>query len=155
MGVRLKSEAIYTPSGGRRRREKIRVMIKVLIVDDQVRVCEGLQMRLRLEPDIEIVGWAADGLEALRQVRALQPQVVIMDVEMPRMDGIMAAAALTELFPRCAVIIHSLHDDAGLRERAREAGAVAFVPKQSGDAALLAAIRTAAGQHQPGKDEEA
>lgn len=125
-------------------------MIQVLIVDDQLRVREGLQLRLKLEPDIEVVGQAADGLAALRQVRGLQPDVVIMDVEMPRMDGLTATAALTELFPRCAVIIHSLHDGAPLRERAREAGAVDFVPKQAGDEALLAAVRAAAEQRRKG-----
>jgi two-component system response regulator NreC len=119
-------------------------MIKILVVDDQPSVREGLRMRLALEPDMRVVGEAADGPQALRLAGQLNPQVVILDVELPRMDGIAVAGTLSRLVPRSAVVIHSLHDNIPLRERARSAGAAAFVSKLAGDAALLAAIRAAA-----------
>lgn len=101
-------------------------------------------MRLALEPDLEIAGEASDGLEALSLTQALNPAVVVMNIEMPRMDGIAATERLRELAPRVAVVIHSLHDDAVTRERARRAGADAFVEKCGAVEPLLAAIRRAA-----------
>ena len=101
-------------------------------------------MRLALEPDLEIAGEAGDGLEALSVAQALKPEVVVMNIEMPRMDGITATRRLRELAPLVAVVIHSLHDDAVTRERARRAGASAFVEKCGAVGLLLAAIRRAA-----------
>jgi DNA-binding NarL/FixJ family response regulator len=101
-------------------------------------------MRLALEPDLEIAGEAGDGLEALSMAQALDPSVVVMNIEMPQMDGITATGRLRELAPRVAVVIHSLHDDAVTRERALRAGADAFSEKCGAVEALLTAIRQAA-----------
>lgn len=101
-------------------------------------------MRLALEPDLKTLGEASNGLEALAAVRSLQPDVVVMDIDMPHMDGIAATARLTAVAPRTAVIILSIHDDQANRQRARAAGAVAFVAKQAGDLALVEAIHQAA-----------
>ena len=119
-------------------------MIRLLIVDDQLQTRRGLRMRLGLEPDLEIVGEAADGRSALSMVNRLRPDVVIMDCEMPVMDGISAAAALREAEDQVAVVMLTIHDDKQTRERAREAGASAFVPKQCTDEPLIRAIRQAA-----------
>ncbi|HWQ14010.1 MAG TPA: response regulator transcription factor [Roseiflexaceae bacterium] len=117
-------------------------MIRLLVVDDQPAVRAGLRMRLALEPDIEVVGEAEDGAAALAQAARLRPDVVLMDIEMPRMDGLAATAALRAVAPESAVVILSLHDSQALRAHARSAGAAAFVAKHESEAALLHAIRT-------------
>lgn len=121
-------------------------MIRLLLVDDQPTVRRGLELRLHLEPDIQIIGEASSGKEALCMAQALTPDVVLMDVEMPEMDGIEATAALRKADSLSAVIILSIHDDAQTRERAQSAGAFAFVEKRGATDSLLATIRQAA-QH--------
>lgn len=119
-------------------------MITLLVVDDQPSVRRGLRMRLALEPDLMTLGEASNGLEALTAVGALNPDVVVMDVDMPHMDGIAATQRLARVAPATAVVILSIHDDEATRQRARAAGAAAFVAKQAGDRALLEAIYAAA-----------
>jgi DNA-binding NarL/FixJ family response regulator len=118
-------------------------MIKLLLVDDQPSVRMGLRMRLALETDVTIVGEAGDGEAALSLAQTLHPDVIVMDVQMPRMDGISATAALRTVAPRSSVVLLSLYDDAATRARGQEAGALAFVQKQGTMDALLAAIRQA------------
>src|SRR6266545_6139908 len=119
-------------------------MIRLLLVDDQPGTRRGLRMRLALEPDLVVVGEAADGAAAIPLARDLSPDVVIMDVEMPVMDGIRATSQLREIAPKTSVVILSLYDDPATRARANEAGAVAFVAKQCMEEPLLSAIRQAA-----------
>ena len=111
---------------------------------DQPSIRRGLRMRLALEPDMDIVSEAEDGSAALSQARLTSPEVVLMDIEMPVMDGITATSLLTAASPNCAVVILSLHDDMTTRERARAAGAADFVAKHEIDCALTDAIRAAA-----------
>lgn len=127
-------------------------MICVLLVDDQPVVRRGLRVLFRLEPDLQVVGEASTGTEALALAQTLTPDVVLMDIEMPEMDGIEATAALRRVVPQSAVVILSIHDDAQTRERAQAAGAVAFVEKRGATDALLSAMRLAAGQ--TGKSSE-
>ena len=119
-------------------------MIKILLVDDQLAVRDGLRMRLELEPDLTIIGEARDGSEAVTLAQALVPDVVVMDVEMPGLDGIEAARQLRAKTPSMAIVMLSIHGDAPTRERAREAGMVAFVEKRAAIDVLLAEIRRAA-----------
>ena len=119
-------------------------MIRLLIVDDQAAVRHGLRMRLGAEPDLEVVGEAADGEVALSSAQALCPDVVLMDVEMPGMDGIATTDTLRKLCPSTAVIMLSMYDDSRTRARAEDAGAVAFVAKSVPTDMLLAAIRQVA-----------
>jgi DNA-binding NarL/FixJ family response regulator len=119
-------------------------VIKILLVDDQPAVRDGLRMRLELEPDLTIVGEACDGLEAVALAQALAPDVVVMDVEMPRLDGIRAARQLQATAPSMAIVMLSIHSDVTTRARVREAGAIAFVEKRSAIDVLLAEIRRAA-----------
>jgi len=100
-------------------------------------------MWLEREADITVVGEASDGAEAITLAQALQPDVVLMDVSMPIMDGIAATDALRVAVPHSAVVLLSLYDDAAIRARAYAAGAVAFVGKQEGVRALKVAIRQA------------
>lgn len=116
-------------------------MIKLFLVDDQPSVCTGLRLRLAIEPDLVVVGEANDGATALALAPTVQPDVALIDVEMPEMDGLTLTARLRQVFPQCPVVILTLHDDAGTRERAWAAGAAAFVAKQAGVVPLLAALR--------------
>ena len=118
--------------------------IRIMLVDDHSVVRQGLRLFLKYDPELEVVGEAADGAEALRLAREIKPDVVLMDVEMPEMDGIEAAAALRTAVSQSAVVILSIHDDAQTRVRAQAAGAVAFVEKRGATDHLLAAIRQAA-----------
>ena len=120
-------------------------MIRVLLVDDQAVVRRGLRVLFHLEPDLQVVGEASTGTEALALAQSLTPDVVLMDLQMPGMDGIAATAALHRAVPQSVVVILSIHDDAQTRGRAQAAGAVAFVEKRGATEALLSAIRLAAG----------
>jgi DNA-binding NarL/FixJ family response regulator len=100
-------------------------------------------MRLSLEGDIEIIGSADDGCQALDAVGLLQPEVIIMDYVMPKMDGIQATAVITRQFPEISIIILSIEDSPSIRMMAIEAGAKAFVAKREGTERLLSEIRGA------------
>jgi DNA-binding NarL/FixJ family response regulator len=116
-------------------------MIRLLIVDDQPAVRKGLHMRLAAEPDLSVIGEASDGEAALVLAQALCPDIVLMDVEMPHMDGIATANALREICPNTCVILLSIHDDTRTRSCAEKAGAAAFISKSVPADQLLAAIR--------------
>jgi two-component system, NarL family, response regulator NreC len=117
--------------------------ITVYLIDDQAATRTGLRMRLGLESDLEIVGDAADAEIALKHIAQVRPDVIVMDVAMPGMDGIMATEQLRTSVPETAVVILSLYDDADTQSRSLEAGAWAFVSKQATDTQLLDAIRSA------------
>jgi DNA-binding NarL/FixJ family response regulator len=119
-------------------------MIRLLIVEDQPGVRQGLQMRLSAEPDFKVIGEAADGETALELVRRLCPDVVVMDVEMPCGDGIVTTRALLMICPSTEVVILSLHDDACTQARAKQAGAAAFVGKSMPSDTLVTTIRQVA-----------
>ncbi len=128
--------------------------IRLLLVDDRPAVRRGLRIWLALEPNMEVVGEAGDGAEAISLARALHPDVVLMDVEMPGMDGISATAALRQVVPHSAVVILTLYDDAATRTRAQEAGAAAFVAKHRMEETLLAEIRRVAMAHEKQRRHE-
>ena len=121
-------------------------MITLLLVDDEPLVRHGLHMWLERVADITVIGEASNGGEAIALAQALHPDVVLMDISMPTMDGIAATAVLCASVPQSAVVLLSLHDDATMRARAHAAGAVTLIGKQEGVKALLAAIRAAGGQ---------
>lgn len=120
--------------------------IQVLLVDDEPQVLRGLRMRLGLEADIAVVGQATDGAMAVEMTKQLAPDVVVMDVNLPFVDGIDATRQLLARSRRPAVVILSLHDDQPTIHRALAAGASAFVAKHQVDSDLLGAIRQAAGR---------
>ena len=106
-------------------------MIKVLLADDQGLVRAGFRMILRAESDIEVVGEAADGREAVGQARELKPDVVLMDIRMPGMDGIEATRRVTALDPPARVLVLTTFDlDEYVYESLR-AGASAFLLKDA------------------------
>jgi pilus assembly protein CpaE len=115
--------------------------IRVLIVDDVPQVRRELRTLLPLLEAIDIAGEAENGPSAIELAAALQPDVVLMDVEMPLMDGLAATRLIKQQCPQCRVIILSIHDEEAVRTRARLAGADAFVDKGAPLAALLQAIQ--------------
>jgi DNA-binding NarL/FixJ family response regulator len=119
-------------------------MIRVLLVDDQTLVRQGIRVLLELEPDVEVVGEAANGREALRQVEALRPDVALMDLRMPEMDGVTATQAISQRFPATAVIIlTTFEDDASVFEGLK-AGARGYLLKDISSDEMAQAIRTVA-----------
>ncbi len=118
--------------------------IRVLIVDDHSVVREGLRMFLERDPDLEVVGEAADGAEALEQARQMQPDVVVMDLLMPVMDGIAATRAIRGELPETEVLaLTSVLESASAVEAIR-AGAIGYLLKDTQAAALRKAIKAAA-----------
>lgn len=113
--------------------------VRVLVVDDHVILREGLAELLRGEQGIHVVGEAADGVEAVELTGQLEPDVVLMDVSMPRMDGIEATRIICAAKPHVRVIALSMHQDETIKSAMNEAGAAAYVSK-SGDAELLVSI---------------
>ncbi len=119
-------------------------MIRLLLVESQPAVRCGLRMRLKLEPDVTVVGEAGDGLAALAQASVLRPDVVLMEVEASGMEGAKLIGAMRAVSPESAVVILSFRDDVASRRQALAAGAVAFVSKHEVGDRLLQAIREAA-----------
>ena len=118
-------------------------MITVYLVDDQRILREGLRALLELDGSIQVVGEAADGRAALDGILAVQPEVVLMDVTMPDLNGIDAAQILTRKAPQIKVIILSVHSDSEHVYRAFQAGATGYLLKESAGAEVLAAVRAA------------
>lgn len=104
-------------------------MIKVLIVDDEEAVRQGLKMRLELEKDITIIGTADNGLEAIQKTQHLHPDVIIMDLQMDKMGGIEATKIICENQPSVSVMILSIHNNLDLKKQAYASGAIAFLEK--------------------------
>ncbi|MFF5205429.1 response regulator transcription factor [Streptosporangium sp. NPDC000396] len=116
-------------------------MIRVLLVEDQAMVRGALASLLGLEPDIEVVGEAASGQEALAVALRTLPDIVLLDIEMPGGDGITAGARIRRALPDCQIMILTTFGRPGYLRRAMEAGAVAFLVKDSPARELAAAIR--------------
>jgi DNA-binding NarL/FixJ family response regulator len=118
--------------------------IRVLIVDDQSLIRVGIQALLSRKPDIEVVGNASDGAEALRQVAALDPDVVLMDIRMPGMDGVEATRQLIAQRARAGIIILTTFSDDTNVFAALAAGARGYLLKDTNHKALAEAIRVVA-----------
>jgi DNA-binding NarL/FixJ family response regulator len=120
-------------------------MIRVLLVDDQSLLRMGFRLILEAEPDIEVVGEAGDGASGVSMASALHPDVVLMDVRMPGMDGIKATASIIAADPAGKVLILTTFDLDQYVFAGLKAGASGFMLKDAPPAELLAAIRTVAG----------
>jgi DNA-binding NarL/FixJ family response regulator len=117
-------------------------MIRVLLVDDQSIIRQGLKALLQLEADLQIVGDAENGQVALQQVAALQPDVVLMDVRMPVMDGVAATQAIAQRFPTVKVLVLTTFDEDEYVAAALHQGAVGYLLKDTPTEELADAIRT-------------
>jgi DNA-binding NarL/FixJ family response regulator len=119
--------------------------IRVLIVDDQQLLRAGFRVILQAEPGIDVVGEAEDGVEAVLQSRNLRPDVVLMDVRMPRLDGLSATEQLMRLPEPPRVVMLTTFDQNEYVVRALRAGAYGFLLKDAPASRLVAAVRAAAG----------
>lgn len=121
--------------------------MRVLIVDDHAVVRHGIRMVLEAEPDIEVVGEAGDGEDALALVASLRPDVVVMDIGLPTMNGIEATQRIRTRHPTVQVLGLTMHEDEAYVRRLLAAGAAGYVVKRAAATALVAAVRhVAAGQ---------
>lgn len=119
-------------------------MIRILMADDQHLVRGALATLLNLEPDLEVVAEVARGDEVVETARVVRPDVAVLDVEMPGLDGLAAAATLAAEVPSCKVLIVTTFGRAGYLRRAMEAGALGFVVKDAPVEQLADAVRRVA-----------
>lgn len=117
-------------------------MIRILLVDDQSLIRQGLRAMLSLESDLEIVGMAENGEEAIAQVESLQPDILLMDMRMPVMNGVRATSIICEKFPNTKVLILSTYDDECDVGEAIRAGAKGYVLKSISLEELVNAIHS-------------
>ncbi|MER7985227.1 response regulator transcription factor [Streptomyces noursei] len=121
--------------------------VRVLVADDQAAVRDGLVTILEHEPDVEVVGSAADGATAVALARRLSPAVVLMDLRMPGVDGIAATRALTALDPPPAVLVLTTYADDASVVGALKAGAAGYLTKSAGRAQIVSALTATADGH--------
>jgi DNA-binding NarL/FixJ family response regulator len=118
--------------------------LRILVADDHATVRQGLKLLIDSQPDMGVVGEAADGNDVLEQATALNPDVVVMDISMPGMSGLVATRALKHAQPAVAVVALTRHEDDTFLEELLRAGASGYVLKQSAPTAFLQAIRAVA-----------
>lgn len=116
--------------------------IRVLLVDDHHVLRDGLQLLLSSEPDIEVVGEAADGAQALASAAELKPDVIVMDLGLPDISGIEVTRQISQTLPEIRVVVLSMHTRKEFVVKSIEAGADGYIPKSTTHESLLDAIRT-------------
>ena len=118
----------------------------VLLADDHTLIRAGLRMVVEAQSDLSVVGEASNGREAVGMAEALKPDVVVMDIGMPSLNGIEAAREIRKTLPDTQIVMLSMHSDEGYVLRALKAGAKAYLLKDSAEADLAQAIRAAAAE---------
>ena len=121
------------------------VAIRLLIADDHALVRSGLRSMLQKEPGIEIVGEARNGREAVELCRSLRPDLVLMDVRMPDMDGLEATRAIKREHPETGVLMVTMHENRDYMLEATKAGAAGYVLKDASRNELISAVRRVVG----------
>jgi DNA-binding NarL/FixJ family response regulator len=124
-------------------------VIRVMIVDDHAVVRSGLRSLLETAEDIDVVGAAADGSEAIELVAGAAPDVVLMDLSMPGVDGVEATATITQAYPEVAVVVLTSFSEPSRITAALEAGAIGYQLKDAAPDDLIAAVRAAAAGGAP------
>jgi len=118
--------------------------LRILLADDHVTVRQGLKLLIDAEPDMDVICEASDGNEALHKTRVLKPDVVVMDISMPGMNGLVATRALKKILPAAAIVTLTRHGDTAYVQELLRAGVSGYVLKRSAPTELLHAIRAAA-----------
>jgi two-component system response regulator NreC len=118
--------------------------LRVFLADDHAVVREGLKSLVNAQPDMHVIGEAANGRAALKESSELLPDVVVMDVSMPELNGIDATGRLTQQCPQVKVLVLTMHEDKGYLRQLLKAGACGYVLKRAVAAELIHAIRTVA-----------
>lgn len=121
--------------------EPIRLPVRVLVADDADGVRELVMLLLDMESDFTVVGQARDGLEAVEAVRTLQPDLVVLDISMPRLDGLTATPRILSASPSTRVALFTGMTEPEIEAEARQAGADALLPKELGAATLVDRLR--------------
>src|SRR6185503_10394746 len=122
--------------------------LRILLAEDHTMVREGIRNLLNAQPDMQVVGEAGDGQEAVLRTRELLPDLVVMDISMPNLNGLKAMEKLKEVNPKIKVLMLTRHTDTGFLQQLFQAGASGYVLKQSASEELIRAIRAvAAGKH--------
>lgn len=116
--------------------------IRIVLVDDHAVLRAGLTALLNAEADMEVVGEAGDGTASLRVVADQQPDVILLDINMPNMSGLEALAPLRQVAPQSRVLVLTMHDDQTYLRQVLSQGGAGYVLKQAADSELLTAIRT-------------
>lgn len=119
--------------------------LRVLIAEDHQTVREGVKLLVNAQPDMEVIGEAGDGEDAVRQAAAIVPDILVMDISMPNMNGLKATKRLRSVMPEMRILILTRHTDDGYLQQLLAAGANGYVLKQSAPTELVNAIRTIAG----------
>jgi DNA-binding NarL/FixJ family response regulator len=119
--------------------------VRVLLADDHQLMRSGIRLMLEREPDMSVIGEASDGREAVTLAKSLKPDVVVMDIGMPNLNGIDAAGQMTQENPEVAIMIVSMHPDETYVLRALRAGARGYLLKDSAEADLIKAVHMVAG----------
>jgi len=114
--------------------------IRILLADDHTVMRNGLRLLLERQPNLEVVGEASDGRETVRMAERVSPDVVVMDIAMPNLNGIEATRQITASRPEAAIVILSMHSDESYVVRALKAGARAYLLKDSAEGDLISAI---------------
>jgi len=118
--------------------------ITVLLADDHGVLRAGLRMLLENQPEMTVIGEAGDGITALRLTQELSPDVLLLDISMPGMDGLQALLAIRVAAPDCRVLLLTMHEEEAILRQALQAGAAGYVLKKSAETELLSAIRAVA-----------
>jgi two-component system, NarL family, response regulator NreC len=120
------------------------VKLRILLVDDHTVLREGLKLLIESQPDMEVVGQASDGREAVRQVKLCQPDVIVMDVSMPGLGGAEATEQIRQQCPQACVLALTRYGDQGYLRRLLRAGAAGYVVKKAAADELINAVRIVA-----------
>jgi two-component system, NarL family, response regulator NreC len=115
--------------------------VRVLLADDHTILRAGLKMMLNAQPDIEVVGEASDGRQALDEAQRLLPDVIVMDITMPELNGIEATRQIKKLLPETRVLVLTMHENEGYLFQMLRAGASGYMLKEAADTDLISAIR--------------
>jgi DNA-binding NarL/FixJ family response regulator len=117
-------------------------LVRILIVDDHELIRQGVRFIFSRDPQFVICGEAANGAEAIEQVKKLSPHAVVLDISMPVMNGLEAATEIRRLAPKTKIVVLTMHDSAQMRHQSQEAGADAFITKSQVASKLLQVVQS-------------